>query len=174
MIISPDRNHDIRNEHSGCHFMNTTLRVYWSGFYDKENGIAGFRVGIGRQPVKDDVVSYQNLGITSAAKFHLDERYGLSRGDTIYATVVATNRAGLTSHVASLPTRLISETNGDLVSEQDFKLMSSLAFGLLLPCILFFYFYHNHVSTSSKWSQNNILIKLRWWWWWAVYVPQPG
>ena len=121
MIISPDRNHDIRNEHSGCHFMNTTLRVYWSGFYDKETGIAGFRVGIGRQPVKDDVVSYQNVGITSAAKFHLDERYGLSRGDTIYATVVATNRAGLTSHVASLPTRLISETDGNLVSEQDFQ-----------------------------------------------------
>ena len=100
--------------------MNTTLRIYWSGFYDKESEISGFRVGIGRKPLKVDIVSYQNLKIASEAKFDLDERYGLSRGDTIFASVEATNRAGLTSEAASLPTRLISETDQNLVSQGDF------------------------------------------------------
>lgn len=121
VLISPGENHDMRGKHSGCHFLNTTLRVSWSGFYDKESEIAGFRVAVGRKPFGVDVVSYGSLKIVSEAKFHLDDRYGLSRGDTVFATVEATNRAGLASKVSSLPTRLISESDGNLVNEYDFQ-----------------------------------------------------
>ena len=119
MIISPDRNHDVRRQHVGCHFFNTTLRVYWSEFYDKESKISRFRIAIGRRPLEADIIPYRNVGIVSDAKFDLGEQYGLSLGDTIFATVEATNKAGLSAKVASLPTRLISEYS-DNQSEEDF------------------------------------------------------
>lgn len=120
MIVSPDRNHDVRHEHVGCHFLNTSLRVHWSGFYDKESMIAGFRVAIGRRPHEPDVIPYTYVGIVTDTKFDLGEQRGLSLGETIFATVEATNKAGLTAKVTSLPTRLISDTDRNLINEQDF------------------------------------------------------
>lgn len=120
MIISPNRNHDVQRQHVGCHFLNTTLRVYWSEFQDKESNIAGYRVAIGRRPLGYDIIPYTYVGIVSDAKFDLGEKYGLSLGETIFATVEATNKAGLSSKVSSLPTRLISNTDSNHVTEQDF------------------------------------------------------
>ncbi len=119
MIISPDRNHDVRRQHVGCHFFNTSLRVYWSQFHDEESNIAGYRVAIGRKPLGYDIVPYTYLGVVSDAKFDLGEKYGLSLGETIFATVEATNKAGLSTEVASPPTRLISNTDSNL-TQQDF------------------------------------------------------
>ena len=114
MIISPDRNHDVRRHHVGCHFYNTTLRVFWSQFSDKESRISGFRVAIGRRPLVPDIISYTHVGIV--------EQYGLSLGETIFATVEATNNAGLSTKVASLPTRLISDyPDKNNLSEEDFS-----------------------------------------------------
>ncbi|XP_028410885.1 uncharacterized protein LOC114533553 [Dendronephthya gigantea] len=120
VIISPDRNHDVRRGHVGCHFINTTLRIYWSRFYDEESNIAGFRVSIRRKPRGSDVIPYTYFGITSEARFHLHENYGLSLGQTIFATVEATNKAGLSIEATSPLTRLISLTDSNLVNEQDF------------------------------------------------------
>ena len=121
MIISPDRNHDVRRHHVGCHYYNTTLRVFWSQFSDKESRISGFRVAIGRRPLVPDIISYTHVGIASNATFALGEQYGLSLGETIFATVEATNNAGLSTKVASLATRLISEhSDNNNLSEEDF------------------------------------------------------
>ena len=121
MIVSPDRNHDVRRQHVGCHLFNTTLRVHWSEFHDKESEIAQFRVALGRRPLESDIIPYTYVGIVTDAKFDLGGQYGLSSGEIIFATVEATNNAGLTAKVSSLPTRLISEysDNGN-VSEEDF------------------------------------------------------
>ena len=122
MIISPDRNHDVRRQHVGCHFFNTTLRVYWSQFHDEESQIAEFRVAIGRRPLEPDIISYTYVGIVSNENFDLGEQYGLSLGETIFATVEATNNAGLSTKVASLPTRLISDyPDKNNLSEEDFS-----------------------------------------------------
>ena len=115
MIVSPDRNHDVRRQHVGCHFFNTTIRVYWSEFHDKESNIAGFRIAIGRRPLGYDIVPYKYVGIVSDAKFDLGEKYGLSLGEAIFATVEATNKAGLSTGVSSLPTRLISNIEQDFL-----------------------------------------------------------
>ena len=59
--------------------------------------------------------------MVSDAKFDLGERYGLSLGDLIFATVEATNGADLTAKISSLPTRLISEyLENDNLNEEDF------------------------------------------------------
>ena len=120
VIISPDSNHDTRRQHTGCHFMNTTLRVYWTDFHDEESHLTGFQVAIGRAPLGHDIIQYRNVNIDSEVNFELSERYGLTRGDTIFATVEATNGAGLTTKVSSLPTRLISDTDSNLLNERDF------------------------------------------------------
>ena len=121
MIISPDSNHDLWHQHTGCHFLNATLRVYWTGFHDNESHIAGFRVAIGRAPLGKDIIPYKEISIDSEAKFELSQQYGLSRGDTIFATVEAKNRAGLVTKVSSQPTRLLSDTDSNLLNEQDFQ-----------------------------------------------------
>ncbi|XP_028398913.1 uncharacterized protein LOC114522435 [Dendronephthya gigantea] len=121
VIISPDRNHDILRHHTGCHFLNTTLRVYWSGFHDDESDIAGFRIAIGRAPLRYDVMPFRNFAIDSEAKFDLNENYGLSKGDTIFGTVEATNKAGLTTKVSSPATRLLSDKDSTLLNEGDFQ-----------------------------------------------------
>ena len=113
-------NHDILQQHTGCHFLNTTLRVYWTGFHDNESQIAGFRVAIGQAPLGQDIIRYKNLNISSEAKFDLGQQYGLSQGVTIFATVEATNRAGLVTKVSSKPTRLLLDTDKNLINEQDF------------------------------------------------------
>ena len=120
VIISPDLNHDILHQHTGCHFLNTTLRVYWTGFHDNESRIAGFRVAVGRSPLGQDVIPYKKLSISSEAKFELGLQYGLSHGDTIFATLEATNRAGLVTKVSSKPTRLLLDTDRNLINEDDF------------------------------------------------------
>jgi hypothetical protein len=117
VIISPDRNHDVRREHVGCHLFNTTLRVFWSGFHDEESDIAGYRVAISRRPLGYDVIPYIHFGIISDTKFELGEKYGLSLGETIFATVKAMNKAGLSTEVSSPPTRLISKSDSNLAQE---------------------------------------------------------
>ena len=61
------------------------------------------------------------MNIESEAKFELSQQYGLSKGDTIFATVEATNEAGLVSRVSSQPTRLLSDTDSNLLNERDFQ-----------------------------------------------------
>ena len=124
VIISPDPSHDKRLQHTGCHFLNTTLRVYWTGFHDDESDIAGFRVAIGRTPVEYDVLPFQNFHTNSEAKLNLTQNYGLSKGDTIFATVEATNKAGLTTKVSSLATRLLSDKDSTLLNEGDFECLN--------------------------------------------------
>ena len=117
MIISPDHNHDMRPEHVGCHLFNTKLRVFWSGFHDEESNIAEYRVAIGRSHRGYDIIPYTHFGIVLDAKFDLGEKYGLSLGETIFATVKAINKAGLSTEVSSRPTRLISNTDSNLTQE---------------------------------------------------------
>ena len=117
VIISPDENHDVRRQHVGCHFFNTTLRVFWSEFQDEESNIAEYRVAIGRRQLGYDIIPYTHFGIVSDATFDLREKYGLSLGETIFATVKAVNKAGLSTEVSSPPTRLISSTDLNLAQE---------------------------------------------------------
>jgi hypothetical protein len=122
VIVSPDRNHDVLREHVGCHFFNTTLRVYWSEFHDKESSIAGYRVAIGRMPRGSDITPYKGVGIDSHATFDLGEKHGLSLEEIIFAAVEATNGAGLSIHISSPPTRLISNTESNPYdTDQDFS-----------------------------------------------------
>ncbi|XP_028399031.1 uncharacterized protein LOC114522524 [Dendronephthya gigantea] len=124
VIISPDPNHDILRHHTGCHFLNTTLRVYWTGFHDDDSDIGAFRVAIGRKPLGDDVLPFRNFNIDFEAKFELTEDHGLSKGDTIFATVEATNKAGHTTKVSSPATRLLSDKDSTLLNEGDFQCLN--------------------------------------------------
>ncbi|XP_028399030.1 uncharacterized protein LOC114522523 [Dendronephthya gigantea] len=121
VIISPDPNHDKRRQHTGCHFLNTTLRVFWTGFHDEESDIAGFSVAIGRAPLRYDVLPFRDFNINFEANFELTEDHGLSKGDTIFVTVEATNKAGLTTKVSSPATRLLSDKDSTLLNEGDFQ-----------------------------------------------------
>lgn len=120
MIVSADRHHDVIQKHSGCHFFNATLRVYWYGFHDNESEIAHFRVAIGRNQLSDDVVPYRDVNITNSANLELGRVAGLTPGDLIFVTVEATNRAGLVTQAASLATRLIAENDARLLKEAAF------------------------------------------------------
>ena len=124
VIISPNPNHDLRHQHTGCHFLNTTLRVYWTGFYDYESHIARFRIAIGQAPLAMAIIPYKDVNIDWEAKFELNQKYGLSRGDRIFATVEATNEAGLVTKVSSQPTRLLSDTDSSLLNERDFDCLN--------------------------------------------------
>ena len=126
MIVSADRHHDVIQKHSGCHFFNATLRVYWSGFYDNESDIARFRVAIGRNQLADDVVPYRDVGIANSVNFELGRVAGLTPGDLIFVTVEATNRAGLGTQAASLATRLIGENDERLLKEAAFECINIL------------------------------------------------
>ena len=107
----------MRREHVGCHILNTTLRVFWSEFHDEESNIAEYRVAIGRRQLEYDIAPFKHFGIVSNAKFDLGEKYGLSLGETIFVTVKAINKAGLSTEVSSRPTRLIANTDSNLTQE---------------------------------------------------------
>ena len=124
VIFSPDSNHDLQHHHTGCHFLNKTLRVYWTGFLDYESHIARFRVAVGRAPLGMGIIPYKDVNIDWESKFELNEKYGLSGGDRIFATVEATNQAGLVTKVSSQPTRLLSDTDSRLLNERDFHCLN--------------------------------------------------
>ena len=120
VIVSSDANNDRLRKHTYCHFINMTLRIYWSGFYDRESEIGGFRIAIGRSKYGTDVVPFKSVDVTDVAEFNdLGDRYGLSLGEILFVTVEAKNLADLSSRVTSLPTRLISEQQYN--SDGDFK-----------------------------------------------------
>ena len=78
-------------------------------------------MAIGRRPLGTDIIPFVQVGVVSDALFELhDQRYGLSLGETIFATVEATNKAGLSSKASSLPVRLLSGTDKNLLTEEDF------------------------------------------------------
>ena len=60
------------------------------------------------------------MGIDYEASFEINDRYGLTQGDIIYVTIEATNEAGLITKLSSQPTRLLSDTDDNLLNEQDF------------------------------------------------------
>ena len=123
VFVSPDRNHDVKRIHSGCHLYKAPLRVYWYGFGDMDSDIARFRVGIGRNRLTSDVISFQNVDITNNITLEL-RGTGLRPGHLIYVTVEAINRAGLATQVSSPATRLISEYDHRLMIEEEFDCLN--------------------------------------------------
>jgi len=83
-----------------CQVSQTEVRLAWGGFVDAESGIAQYSVALGSQPGTDDVAGYRSFG-TATRGTVTDFLQPLSCGDTVYATVIATNGVGLTVHAMS-------------------------------------------------------------------------
>ena len=106
--------------HSSCHLFNKTLRAHWFGFNDKETGITGFRIAVGKQPNATDVLPFQEVGMTTNVTVNLSDTEVLFTGDIVYVTVESRNPAGLTSTSCSPPTRLLSADSEEYLMEGDF------------------------------------------------------
>ena len=120
VIVSPDRTHDVFGLHSSCHLFNQTLRAHWFGFYDKESGLSGFRVAVGSHPNATDVLSFQDVGVTTNVTLPLNDINALFEGSIVYVTVESRNPAGLVTQSTSPPTRLISANNDEYMAQGDF------------------------------------------------------
>ena len=108
VIVGPDRTHDVFGIHSNCHLYNTTLRIHWSGLYDPETRITGFKVSLEKQNYSSSVVQPRDVGVTTSATIDVDIDQGVNANDIIYAVVEARNAAGLVSRSQSPATRLVS------------------------------------------------------------------
>ena len=71
----------------------------WPPFTDAESGIQRYYVAIGSQPYKDDIVGFENVYLATRIK---RTDLTLSQGVVYYITVVAVNRAGLSTNISSL------------------------------------------------------------------------
>jgi kexin len=70
----------------------TAVRVAWSGFNDPGSGVASYAWAVGTTPGGTDVQDFVGVGTaTSAANEHVS----LAGGATVYVTVRATDRVGL-------------------------------------------------------------------------------
>ena len=76
-----------------------SIKVSWPSFTDPESGIERYYVAIGTQPYQDDIIGFENVYLaTRINKTDLT----LSQGAVYYITVVAVNRAGLSTNLSSL------------------------------------------------------------------------
>jgi len=71
---------------------STMIEANWSGFQDPESGIAGYEWAIGTSPGATDVQDFRPVGVQHDA---VNDALSLTAGATYYATVRATNGAGL-------------------------------------------------------------------------------
>ena len=71
----------------------------WPPFTDAESGIQRYYVAIGSQPYQDDIVGFENVYLATRIK---RTDLTLSQGVVYYITVVAVNRAGLSTNISSL------------------------------------------------------------------------
>ncbi len=77
---------------------NTDMITNWVGFSDPEWPLLDFALAIGTRPCGTEVRDFQSLGPVLS---HNTSRLSLTRGQRYYATVRATNGAGLSTHVSS-------------------------------------------------------------------------
>ena len=76
-----------------------SIKGSWPSFTDLESGIERYYVAIGTQPYQDDIIGFENVYLaTRINKTDLT----LSQGAVYYITVIAVNRAGLSTNVSSL------------------------------------------------------------------------
>ena len=71
----------------------------WPPFTDPESGIQRYYVAIGSQPYQDDIVGFENVYLDTCIN---RTDLTLSQGVVYYITVVAVNRAGLSTNISSL------------------------------------------------------------------------
>ena len=109
VIVSKDPMHDVIGIHESCHLFNKSLRVHWSSFQDKESEIDGFRIGLGTFPLMADIHAMLEVGLVTNTTINLSDLISLDRGQVIYVTVEATNKAGLVTKATSPPTRLVDD-----------------------------------------------------------------
>lgn len=120
VIVSADRTHDVFGIHSNCYLFNKTLRAHWFGFNDDQSGISGFRIAVGKKPNTTDVISFQDVGVTTNVTLPLNNTSAVFEGDIVYVTVESRNPAGLVTQSTSPPTRLISANSDEYMAEGDF------------------------------------------------------
>jgi hypothetical protein len=80
------------------HDVTTYLLVSWFGFSDPTGSSLDYAVAFGTRPCGTEVRGFQPVGNVS---FHEASGLSLTRGQRYYATVRATNGAGLSTHVSS-------------------------------------------------------------------------
>ena len=122
--MSKDLTHDVMGLHEGCHLLNKTMRVHWTGFQDDESGITGFRIGLGSLPVLTDIRAMVAVGLVTNTTISLSDVISLNPGQVIYVTVEALNEAGLSTKAASPPTRLVDEHEGVYLGGGHFSCLS--------------------------------------------------
>lgn len=76
----------------------TSLSANWTAFTDAESGIAGYEWAIGTTPGGTETQAFTSVGLVTSAS---NTALTLSTGATYYASVRATNGAGLTTTATS-------------------------------------------------------------------------
>ena len=82
--------------------------------------MSGFRVAVGSHPNATDVLSFQDVGVTTNVTLPLNDINALFEGSIVYVTVESRNPAGLVTQSTSPPTRLISANNDEYMAQGDF------------------------------------------------------
>ena len=79
------KGHDI-----DCIWINKSLHVSWSSFYDDQSGVVNYEFAVGSKPDADELVSFTSVGLSTNATCSPP----WSGGQTVYVTVAAYNEAG--------------------------------------------------------------------------------
>jgi len=72
------------------------LELHWLGFEDRESGIRAIDIALGSEPGEDDLRPFDRVADAAKGKAALQVATSPPVGSTIYATLRATNGAGLT------------------------------------------------------------------------------
>ena len=104
VVVGP---HAATGSHSFVQAVSTSLTVAWSNVVDAESDVVHMRVGLGTFPGRDDIVPRQAVPHNAPATgnrtgHHTWHSLSLRDGRRYYATVWATNRAGLVAERSSL------------------------------------------------------------------------
>ncbi|XP_021364672.1 uncharacterized protein LOC110457646 [Mizuhopecten yessoensis] len=82
---------------------HSAVQVCWTDvFLDYESGISSFSWALGSEPGDDDVMTFTSVeSLTECAETHPDAHLNLTDGQAYYVSVIARNRAGLSSLATS-------------------------------------------------------------------------
>ena len=88
-------------------FTHSLISVKWNGFSDKESGIRAYYVCVGTRPGECNSINMTKVTDSTAYTFH---GLQLVQSETYFASVVAENRAGLTSDLITSDVIFVDKT----------------------------------------------------------------
>lgn len=88
-------------------FTHSLISVKWNGFSDKESGIRAYNVCVGTQPGECNSINMTKVTDSTTYTFH---DLQLVQSETYFASVVAENRAGLTSDLKTSDVIAVDKT----------------------------------------------------------------